>query len=240
LEFRAAIWAERLGEAERLGLVIAETYADQAAVPGVVQPIFPVRCSSRGEVEKSAEDAEDKDEEHGDDHAQGRKNEIAHDADPAAAARPHLEGIRRLLGDVGNGRREGDSMRRCRRQRCGRAQEAPLRQQPDTSRDDQCQRDQSPLGPTMTASAVFVKRDRTPVNGKHDHPSGARPLTALGVSQVGIGPGEGTVSQSSAWGVGLRMRTRRPVALRQISRHKNAHGFRIGQSRDYGGYEGRL
>jgi len=36
------------------------------------------------------------------------------------------------------------------------------------------------------------------------------------------------------------MRTRRPVALRQISRHKNAHGFRIAQSRDYGGYEGRL
>jgi hypothetical protein len=33
----------------------------------------------------------------------------------------------------------------------------------------------------MTASAVFVKRDRTPVNGKHDHPSGARPPTALGV-----------------------------------------------------------
>jgi len=46
---------------------------------------------------------------------------------------------------------------------CERAQDAPLRQQPDTSRDDQCQRDQSPLGPTMTASAVFVKRDRTPV-----------------------------------------------------------------------------
>src|SRR5436190_5409859 len=64
---------------------------------------------------------------------------------------------------------------------CERAQDAPLRQQPDTSRDDQCQRDQSPLGPTMTASAVFVKRDRTPVNGKHDHPSGARPPTALGV-----------------------------------------------------------
>ena len=106
MEFRAAIWAERPGEAERLDLVIAETYADRAAVPGVVQPIFPVRCSSRREVEKSAEDAEDKDEEHGDDHAQGRKNEIAHDADPAAAARPHLEGIRRLLGDVGNGRRE--------------------------------------------------------------------------------------------------------------------------------------
>jgi len=35
LEFRAAIWAERLGEAERLDLVIAETYADRAAVPGV-------------------------------------------------------------------------------------------------------------------------------------------------------------------------------------------------------------
>ena len=98
MEFRAAIWAERLGEAERLDLVIAETYADRAAVPGVVQPIFPVRCSSRGEVEKSAEDAEDKDEEHGDDHAQGRKNEIAYDAEPAAAARPHLDGIRRLLG----------------------------------------------------------------------------------------------------------------------------------------------
>ena len=120
-----AIWAERLGGAERLDLLIAETYADRAAVPGVVQPIFPVRCSSRGDVEKSAEDAEDKDEEHGDDHAQGRKNEIAYDADPAAAARPHLEGIRRLLGGVGNGRRESDSMRRCRRQRCGRAQEAP-------------------------------------------------------------------------------------------------------------------
>ena len=182
MEFRAAIWAERLGEAERLDLVIAETYADRAAVPGVVQPIFPVRCSSRGDVEKSAEDAEDKDEEHGDDHAQGRKNEIAHDADPAAAARPHLEGIRRLLGDVGNGRRESDSMRRCRRQRCGRAQEAPLGQQPDTSRDDQCQRDQSPLGPTMTASAVFVKRDRTPVDGQHDPPlaARARPLAAWG------------------------------------------------------------
>ncbi len=143
------------------------------------------RSSSRGEVEKSAEDAEDKDEEHGDDHAQGRKNEIAYDAEPAAAARPHLDGIRRLLGGVGNGRRESDSMRRCRRQQCGRAQEAPLRQQPDTSRDDQCQRDQSPLGPTMTASAVFVKRDRTPVDGQHDPPlaARARPLPAGGVSQ---------------------------------------------------------
>jgi hypothetical protein len=72
----------------------------------------------------------------------------------------------------------------------------------------------------MTASAVFVKRDRTPVNGQHDPALGARPLTALGVSQAGSGPGEGTVSQSSARGVGLRIRIRRPAALRQISRHK--------------------
>src|SRR5436305_14214978 len=73
----------------------------------------------------------------------------------------------------------------CRPYRCGRAQEAPLRQQPDTSRDDQCQRDQSPLGPTMTASAVFVKRDRTPVDGQHDPPLAARArlLAAWGVRQ---------------------------------------------------------
>ena len=101
-----ALRQSRLGGAERLDLVIADTYPVRAAAPRVVQAFFPLRCSSRGEVEKSAEDAEDKDEEHGDDHAQGRKNEIAHDADPAAAARPHLEGIRRLLGDVSNGRRE--------------------------------------------------------------------------------------------------------------------------------------
>src|SRR5437762_13795791 len=74
---------------------------------------------------------------------------------------------------------------------CERAQDAPLRQQPDTSRDDQCQRDQSPLGPTMTAASVFVKRDRSPVNGQHDPPLGARPLTALGVAKREVVPGNG-------------------------------------------------
>src|SRR2546423_15285446 len=83
---------------------------------------------------------------------------------------------------------------------CERAQDAPLRQQPDTSRDDQCQRDQSPLGPTMTASAVFMKRDRTPVNGQPAPPlaARARPLAAWGVRQGGIEPGEGTASQTGA------------------------------------------
>ena len=112
-----------------------------------------------------------------------------------------------------------------------------LRQQPDTSRDDQCQRDQSPLGPTMTASAVFVKRDRTPVDGQHDPPLAARapPLAAWGVRQGGIDPGEGTVSQSSARGVGLRMRgsPANRIAADQPAT-KNAHRFRIGQSRGYG------
>ena len=101
---------------------------------------------------------------------------------------------------------------------CGRAQEAPLRQQPDTSRDDQCQRDQSPLGPTMTASAVFVKRDRTPVDGQHDPPLAARARPLLGgVSKGEIDPGKGTMSQRSARRVGLRMRGSPPVALRQIN-----------------------
>ena len=143
----------------------------------------------------------------------------ADDADPAVPPRPLLEGIRRLLRRIGNGHRESDSMLPCRAQPCGRAQEAPLRQQPDTSRDDQCQRDQSPLGPTITASAVFVKRDRTPVDGQHDPPlaARARPLPAWGVSQGGIDPGEGTMSQRSARGIGLRMRDSPPVALRQIN-----------------------
>jgi hypothetical protein len=92
------------------------------------------RSSSRGEVEESAEDAEDQDKERGDHHAEGRKNEIADDADPAVPPRPHLAGMRRLLRCIGNGHRESDRMLPCRPQRCGRAQEAapksPTRHQP--------------------------------------------------------------------------------------------------------------
>src|SRR5205814_8427623 len=116
------------------------------------------RSSSRGEVEKSAEDAEDEDEERGDHHAEDRKNEIADDADPAVPPRPPPAGIRRLLRCSGNGHRESDSMLSCRPYRSGRAQEAPLRQPLDTSPDDQCQRDKSPLAPPLTASAVSMNR----------------------------------------------------------------------------------
>jgi hypothetical protein len=69
----------------------------------------------------------------------------------------------------------------------------------------------------MTASAVFVKRDRTPVDGQHDPPLAPErgPCLLGGVSLGGIEPGEGTVSQSNARG--LRMRGSPPVALRQIN-----------------------